>query len=173
MTESVVRKHVRQPKGRWPFAVRQHVRHRWVLPERRTMPPFDEYGSEMGMNWRPQIVEVDPALILLSGNPERDRKQLREFLSERGEGPTTRPYIQRLRAGLPMDPVEVGLNANGEEELFGGAHRTTAAIASGIRRMPVAFYDVETGGPASDRQISAWQRRAKRRIRREMAEEPR
>jgi hypothetical protein len=113
---------------------------------------------------KPRVVEVDPALILLGADPEANRRQIAEFLNSSYEGPSTRIYIQNLRTGVPMDPVEIGLDKSGDERMFGGAHRTTAAIASGIRRMPVAFYDYESGGPASPKQVQKWKRRAEKRV---------
>ena len=160
--DTTVRSHVNRPRGRWPYAVRQHVRHTWVLPDDRLRPSIDE--TEFEPQEPPRIEEIDPALYTLSGNPADDRSQIKDFMDLRYEGPATRDYAAKLRRGEPMDPPTVVLDSKGREILGNGGHRAVAALAVGIRRMPVEFYR-DDGRAASAAMVARWKARVSARIR--------
>ncbi len=156
-----VRQHVNRPREGWPYAVRQHIRHTWVLPRQRLKPPIDE--TEFFPLSPPRVEEVDPALVVLTGKYDVDTHQLRDYLNPEYEGETTRRYIARLRHGEEMDAPTLVLNSKGEEVVGNGSHRSVAALAAGIRRMPVEFYS-ETGRAAPPAWVERWRKRQELRI---------
>lgn len=170
-----VRRHVKRPVGRWPYAVRQHTRLRWVVAPRFHGDPFDEVvGSEELPKEdipRGRIEEMDPALFFLTGETKSDRKQMADFLRTDLEGESTRRYAARLRKGLPMDPPVVVFDETGHEEYSNGAHRSAAALHAGVRKMPIEFFKVRGSGtkgtdyaPAPKEWVDRWVRRNREKI---------
>lgn len=161
MSTTRVRRHVRSSKRGWPYAVHQHLRHRWVLPSKRRSVPFDEVsGVRLG---KPTIRYVDPALIVLTGVTRWDRQTIDDFLRSEECGPDTVALRERLREGRPVDAISIRIDRHGVEHLFNGAHRSVAAICAGARRVPVEVY-MEDGGPFREAAFRRWRAHQKKLI---------
>lgn len=162
MSSIPVRTHTRKTSRGWPYAVRQHIRHRWVIPETRREVPFDEVSETNDfLTAAPTIQYIDPALIALTGNPKYDRQAINAFLRHELNADSTRRIQQRLRQGLEIDPIAIIINRKGEEIMFNGAHRSVGALAAGVRRVPVEVY-MEDGEPFDPKAFARWKARQKR-----------
>lgn len=116
--------------------MRQHVRHVYRIPDA---------SITNALRLKASIQYIDPALFVLTGHRDLDRRLFRQFLGspdyeEPGDDAArTLTYRNALRAGLPFDPLEIVLKSDGTEAYGDGTHRAMAAISAGIRRVPVVI----------------------------------